>query len=268
MRSVFEFTNYKEFVLERIESAPKQGRGMRRELAQAMGCQVAYVSHVLAGDRHFSLEQAEALGRHLALRAEEVEFLLLLVEHNRAGTVGLRKLMENQIRDRRQNYQELHSRVEMHGKISEQDKTIYYSSWHFQAVRVALSLPQCRTAAAISKELSLPLGRVIEVLTFLIERGIAQEKNGQYFPGTTHVHLSSDSPHISRLHSNWRLHALRSLENGPGSDFHYSGVVSLSCEDFEKVQEILRKAVLDSLEMVKSSKEERMAIMNLDFYGM
>jgi uncharacterized protein (TIGR02147 family) len=267
MKSIFQFSDYKKFVLDRIEAAPNQGRGLRRELAEAMGCQVAYVSHVLAGDRHFSLEQAEALARFFALRAEETGFFFLLVEHNRAGTPALRKFLERQIREKRLEYLELQSRVNVQGKISEQDEATYYSSWHYQAVRVALSLPHCRTVGAISKELNLPSERVTEVLTFLIHRGIAREQGGQYFPGATRVHLASDSPHITKLHSNWRLHALRSLENYHTSDFHYSGVVSISRDDFEKVQEILRKAVVESLDVVKPSQEERLAVMNLDFYG-
>jgi uncharacterized protein (TIGR02147 family) len=266
-KAVFEFKDYKTFVLAKVEEAPNGGRGVRRKLAEAIGCQTAYVSHVLAGDRHFSLEQAEALARFFELRQEETEFLLLLVEHNRAGTASLQKFLGRQVEARRAEYQELLARVESKGKISESDKATYYSTWHFQAVRVALSLPHCRTVSAIAKEVKLPVERVNEVMSFFLERGLAKDEGGKYFPTAVRIHLPSDSPDITKLHSNWRVHALRSLDSFKPEDFHYSGVVSLSREDYEAVREILRKSVVDALEVVKPSKEERLAVMNLDFYG-
>ncbi|RYZ66775.1 MAG: hypothetical protein EOP05_18630, partial [Proteobacteria bacterium] len=85
-QSIYSFTDYKAFVLETIESMENQGRGVRRRIAEFIGCQVAYVSQVLAADRHFSLEQGEALARFLGLLEDETEFLFLLIEHARAGT--------------------------------------------------------------------------------------------------------------------------------------------------------------------------------------
>lgn len=265
--TLFEFRDYKAFVLAEIEKAPKGGRGIRKQLAEALGCQTAYVSHVLAGDRHFSLEQAEALARFFHLRQDETDFLLLLVEENRAGSAGLRKVLSRQLEAKRAEHQELLARVQTMGKISEADRATYYSSWHFQAVRVSLSLPHCRTASSIAKELKLPVERVNEILTFFLEKGLAREENGKYFSTSIRIHLPSDSPDITKLHSNWRVHALRSLDHFRPADFHYSGVVSISHADYETVREILRKAVVDSLEVVKPSKEERLAVMNLDFYG-
>ncbi|MGZ3696392.1 MAG: TIGR02147 family protein [Bdellovibrionota bacterium] len=266
-KAVFEFKDYKRFVLDSIAGAPNGGRGLRRQLAEAIGCQTAYVSHVLAGDRHFSLEQAEALARFFELRQDETDFLLLLVEQNRAGTPSLQKVLLRQLDARREEYQELLSRVESKGRISEADKATYYSTWHYQAVRVALSLPHCRTVGAIAKELKLSVDRVNEVMSFFLQRGLAREEGGKYFPTAVRIHLPSDSPDITKLHSNWRVHALRSLDSFKPEDFHYSGVVSLSRTDYETVREILRKAVVDALEVVKPSKEERLAVMNLDFYG-
>ena len=69
--SIFDYSDYKVFTTDWIDAAPNHGRGLRAQIAEFIGCQVAYVSHVLANERHFSLEQAEALTRFMKLRDDE-----------------------------------------------------------------------------------------------------------------------------------------------------------------------------------------------------
>lgn len=264
--SIFEFTDYKAYILARITCAPSKGRGLRRQIAGAMGCQVAYVSHVLAGDRHFSLEQAEAITRFFALREDESEYFLLLVQHNRSGTQHLRHALQQQLNRRREDYQQLKSRVRLKGRITGEDQAIYYSSWHYQAIRMLLTIPQYRTTPAIAKRLDLPIKRVSEVLSFLIAKGLAKETSKGYVTTESQIHLGGDSPLISKLHANWRIHALQSFDRRNPDDLHYSGAVTLSNRDFQIVREIMVKALLESLNVIKPSKEERICALAMDFY--
>ena len=89
---LFEQTDYKAYLLALIATYPSKGRGIHRSMAEAIRCQVAYISHVLAGDYHFSIEQAEASARFFGLSRAESEFFVLLVSHNRSGTTELREL--------------------------------------------------------------------------------------------------------------------------------------------------------------------------------
>ena len=91
LKAIFEYTDYKAFLESWIASRPQGGRGIKSKMAQAMRCQLAYLSQVLNGPAHLSLEQAEALNGILDHSHEEGDFFLLLLQRARAGTPGLRK---------------------------------------------------------------------------------------------------------------------------------------------------------------------------------
>jgi len=264
--AVFEFHDYKTYLHERIRHLPGKGRGARSQLAAAMGCQVAYVSHVLAGDRHFSLEQAEAAARFFSLRTEETEFFLLLVEYCRAGTHSLKEFLRRQLEQRRENFQQLKARVKLKGKISLEEQALYYSSWHFQAVQMALLLPHCGHAREVAKLLGLGGERVNEVISFLLSKGLVRETKNGFENTETKIHLGNDSPFVSKLHSNWRVHCLGVLDRKQEADLHYSGLVTVSRADYKKLRELFVKAVLDAHNLVFPSKDEMLCFMGMDFY--
>ena len=76
--TIYEYKNYKSFILDWIEKTPSKGRGQRRSIAEAIGCQNPFISHVLSGDYHFSAEQAEACSRYMGLNEQDSEFFLKL----------------------------------------------------------------------------------------------------------------------------------------------------------------------------------------------
>lgn len=265
-QSIYEYRDYKAFALDQIKSRPNQGRGVRRLLAAAMNCQAAYVSHVLAGDRHFSAEQAERAADFFGLNGDEAEYFLLLVEVAKAGTGELRRLLSRQLDRRREDYREIKSRIRVNESVSVEDQIQYYSSWHFQAIRMLLTIPETRTPKAIADRLGLSLGRVREVLDFFLERGLAKREGDEYVTTAKHVHLKSDSPLISKLHANWRVHALQSLDRRHPDDLHYSSAITLSKADIGKIREILVNAITEAHKVLGPSKEERLCAFALDFY--
>lgn len=265
-KSVFEFEDYKAFVLNEISLLPNEGRGVRRQLAEFIGCQVAYVSHVLAADRHFSSEQAEAAARFFNLRDDEAEFFLLILELQKAGTPELRKFLSKRIQALRSDYQEVKKRLRITTEISSSDQARYYSSWHYQAIHSLLTIPEFRTAKNIAERLQLPIERVNDILSFFMQKGLATESKGETLPTEKQIHLPRTSPLISKLHTNWRVQSLSALENLKVDDYHYSGVVTLSEKDMKAVREILMKALATSVEVIKPSKEEKIAVLAMDFY--
>lgn len=264
--SIFDYSYYKKYLKEKIETYPNNGRGVRRLLAEVAGCQVAYISHVLAGDRDLSLEQAEAVARFFSLRSDEMEYFLLLIEKERAGTTHLKKYFEQKLEALLETHRQIKNRVRLSGKISSEDQAIYYSSWHFQAIRMALTIPSLRTAVAIGKKLNLSIERVNEVLEFFLEKGFIRQADDGYHTTDVHIHVGNDSKLISRMHANWRLQTLNALDKKNVSDLHYSAAVTLSEKDYQKVREVLLEAITDSHKIIRPSKEEKLCVMALDFY--
>jgi hypothetical protein len=60
--------------------------------------------------------------------------------------------------------------------------------------------------------------------------------------------------------------ALRSFDNLSSDDLHYSGALALSKPDFVKIREIIAKALSESIEVVKESKEEDLAVICIDYF--
>ncbi len=79
--------------------------------------------------------------------------------------------------------------------------------------------------------------------------------------------LGSDSPLIIQHHSNWRMQAIASLDPNNQEDLHYSAVVSIRAEDFEKIKTQLIKSVEDARKnWNEAHNEDQLCVMALDWF--
>ena len=85
-KALFEYSDYKLYLSDKIDGMPKHGRGERSKLAEALRCHLAYVSQVLKGEAQLSLEQADIINQYFDHSPDEADFFLLLVQAARAGT--------------------------------------------------------------------------------------------------------------------------------------------------------------------------------------
>lgn len=264
---VFDYLDYKAYLRCWIRGQSKGGRGVASELARFIQCQTSHVSQVLNSGSHFSLEQAELVSRFLGHNSDERRFWLLLVQFSRAGTLGLKAVFEEQIRDILQQRLDLKNRPDFKTSITEVDQATYYSSWLYAAVHALVSIEKFQTVEAIGRRLGISARRTREILDFLCSIEIVLHQGGKYAVGATRIHLPSDSPMIAKHHTNWRVRAIQSLdqENG-GADLHYSAVVSLSEDDKKTIRSMLVKAIEGINSVVRDSKEERLDCLVVDFF--
>jgi uncharacterized protein (TIGR02147 family) len=89
--NIYEFNDYKEYLKSWIALQPKQGRGLIRKMADHLRVSSAMLSHILSGEKHFSIEAANDLAAFIGLDENESEFFLLLVLHAKAGSFALRE---------------------------------------------------------------------------------------------------------------------------------------------------------------------------------
>ena len=78
--SIYEYSDYKSFVIDLIDKSEGKVRGRRRAIAKHIGCHVSHITLVLKGNGHFSLEQAESIARFFGLNEQETDFLFLLIK--------------------------------------------------------------------------------------------------------------------------------------------------------------------------------------------
>lgn len=262
----FNYQSYKSYLTDRLAEQAKEQAGQRSRLARAIPCHTAYVSQVLNGLAHFSLEQGDKINAHLGHSDPESLYFLTLIQYERAGTASLKSLFKQQLRDMAAQRQNLKNRLKFKKSLSIEDQTTYYSSWHYAAVHVLVSVPGMDTKPGLGELLKLPLNRVAEILDFLCQTGLLTETNGHYAVGVTSIHLGADSPNIIKHHTNWRLRAIDDLERRGSDSVHYSSVVTMSVDDGTKVRAIIIKAIEDIRAVVSGSKDERGFCYALDFF--
>jgi len=263
---IFDFTDYKAYLKAFLKSEKNQGHGFRSRLAKAVNCQTAYVSQVLNGKAHFSLEQAEAANGFLAHSDDEAQYFLLIVERSRAGTPALIKRLDKQIEVIQKKRMTMRERVDIQTELNERDQAKYYSSWIYAAIHITVTIPTLRDRKSITEALKLPPQQVNEALDFLVQVGMLRAVGSEFTPGEARLFLPADSPLFRQHHTNWRLQALKALDRPADADLHYSSVVSLAASDVMKIKERLILGINEARKIVRDSKEEELHVIALDFF--
>lgn len=264
--SIFEYKDYKQFINHWIEQAPNKGRGLKTQMAEALGCQTAFVTHVLSGDYHFSLEHAEACARWMELNENELEYLLLLVLYKRSGTKNLEKHFDRQLTLLREQQSILKKRIEIHESLTKEDQQIYYSNWMYAAIHMALLIPNYQSIEGLQKHFQLSTTKIMGVLDFLIQKGLVKQEKGYFKSIQPVLHLEMSSPLLTQHHTHWRLRAIDSMSNRTMENLHYSGVISLSKEDHEWVREKLSYLLKQVIDRIKDSKDEKLSCLCFDWF--
>ncbi|MBL7542462.1 MAG: TIGR02147 family protein [Bdellovibrionaceae bacterium] len=264
--SIFDFKGYKDYLNKVLSTESKKRSGKRALLSKAVNCHSAYVSQVLNGQSHFSLEQADKINIFLKHSKIESHFFLLLVQHGRAGTENLRRHFLEQINQTLEKQFDLKNRLQFKKILSKEDQARYYSAWYFAAIHVLVSVPAMKTKEDFSQYLGISIDKTSEALDFLKSVGLIVESGNRYEVGTGSIHLGRESAMISKHHTNWRLQAIQSLDNGTANDLHYSSVITASEQDSTKIREIMVKAIEEIRAVVKTSQDESGFCYSLDFF--
>jgi len=266
-KDIFDYSDYKQYLQDFINSKPGGGRGWQARFAEKTGCRSAYISQVLNKDAYFSPEQAESLNELLGHSLEEGDFFLLLIQLGKAGSVQLKNRLKRQIDQIRQKRLVLKDRVDIKKTLSEVDQATYYSAWYYAAVHIASTISELQTKEALAKYFGFSGERISEIVAFLESVGLVESTHGKLKPGVSRLFLGSDSPMIARHHTNWRMRAIDSLDKGIKEDLHFSTVVSLASEDILKMKEYLVKSIESARAIVRESKaEEELYCFCLDYF--
>ncbi|HEX4923122.1 MAG TPA: TIGR02147 family protein [Bdellovibrionales bacterium] len=265
--SLFTFENYRAYLRAYIRQLPNKGRGELTRIAQHLRVNTTLLSQVLSGGRDFSQEQAFALSEYLGHSEVEKDYFALLIQAERAGTKALRQHLEKKLRALRQEASKLAVRIEYQRKLTDSERSIFYSSWIYSAVHLFTSTAEKGvTLEEIAARFGQPRARAAEITSFLTQAGLCAETLGRYSMGTQSTFVEQGSPHLLRHHANWRVKAIQKSESISENEMMYTGQVSLSAKDFEVVREQLAELLKDVMRRVKESPAENVACLNLDWF--
>ena len=262
---VFKFDNSREFLRAYIDSLPKKGWGEIQRWAEHLDLQASYISQVLSGSKTFNMDQGFKLAKHLGLKELEVDFLMSLMEKERAGSHETKKYFDEKLKAIKAQSGDLSKRLPKDRVFTEVEKSVFYSSWHYSAIRLFCSLSgKGKKLDEIADRFKLKRSEAVQILDFLCESGLCILKNVLYFMGSQQTYLESTSPHIHRHRQNWRVKTLSQIETTQPDELVFSAPFSIGQKDFETLREELSVFLEGFFKRVKQTTPEEMAILNID----
>jgi uncharacterized protein (TIGR02147 family) len=265
--SVFEYLDYRKFISSQIQKKPNKGHGEISRIAKSISVHQTLVSMVLAGERDLSLEQGFDLAMYLGLTPLEREYFSQLIQYARAGNQRYKSAVREKIEELRAEANQLSKRVEHEKVLSDQQRTVMYSSWVYSAVLLFASTSEKgKTLEEIQARFTLPRPQVVGILNFLESAGLVEKSGEHYLMVPQMTFLEHGSPHLLKHHTNWRIKALSQIEQISESELMFTSPVSLSRQDFKKLREELAEYIKGFLATVKDSPADELACLNIDFF--
>ena len=207
---LYRCAHYRDFVLACIEDPSGSGRkhGSVQKVARALGCHPTFVSQVLHGKNDFSVEQAIAFAKSVALSDEQTHFFVLLVQRERSGNRATRKYFDQQIKDILRAREAMVNRLPELTSTALAETSPFLRDWVPQAIHQVLQLPLDPVAEAVAEVLEPPVSVVRRNLLLLEELGLVERqgtaKGVQWKVCESSVHLGNKSlleSRVSRLSS-------------------------------------------------------------------
>lgn len=266
MISIYNFDNFRDFIRDHFRQQPKQGRGQALRLASSLGVHSTLVSQVLRGTKTLTPEQASLAADFLGLLDNEAEYFLLLVQLDRAGHASLRKILTRRLRQLKKQSGEIAHRVRTEARLSDEQKSIFYSDWLYAAARQLTAIPGLNSPEAIARRLGASPARTREVIQFLVDQALCLQKDGSLSIGPQSTHIEASSPWVRSHHANWRQRAQENYSKDDPVKLHYTCPMTISRKDAEALRERILK-FLESLDpLIEKSPSEELYCLNIDWF--
>ena len=263
---IYTFEDYKSYIRARIAEGPREW-GLITRLAAAAGCQRSYLSRVLGGSVHLTVEQSHDLCAHWGLGTSETEYFLCLVEIDRAASKTYRAFLERKKSTLKRGFEDLADRVNRPKAELGTREHLYYSAWYWTAIHMLVSIPGFQGIPEISKRLQLPEALVQAVLTQLEEFGYVRRQGHRwsYLGGERHV--PRDSPLVALHHGNWRSRAVLDAQVPHARGLHFSVVQSMSRDVQRELNQRLLSFIDEAAKLAGPLAREELVAIGIDFFA-
>lgn len=264
--SIYEFIDYKKFLKKWLEDQPKQGRGLIRKMADHLRISSTMMSHILSGEKNFSLEAANDLAVFIGMDDAESEYFLLLLFYAKAGSFALRERFKKKILSEQKRAREITKRVKADADLPDIAKTVFYSNWLYTGIRNMSACPGLQNIDEIASHLNLPRATVKKVVEFLLKNELCLEKDGKLIPGPKQTHVGHQSPLVSRHHQNWRLQGFSKMIDSEDKNLFFTAPMSLSHETAEQIRQKIPGFIEEIIKLVRPSPSETIRCLNIDWF--
>lgn len=264
--NLFDAEDYKSYIRDKVKENGAK-RGYHSALSRAAGCKSSYLSLVLNGSAHLTLDHAAGLCVFWEFTDLETEYYFALINHNRASTNILAERTKKQLNALRKRKLSLSQQIDSKSLVGSEHVVRYYSAWFFSAIHMLVGIPSYSRPEPIAKRLKMPTDKVIETLEFLQEMNLVKLSNsGQWQRLESDLHLPDDSIHMSTGHASWRLQSIDRFQLNPKNGLFYSGIHTLSVTDIDIIKSIFLNALEKSRCVVSPSPEEEAICIICDIF--
>lgn len=266
MRQVFDFSDYKKYLEEKLDQNASV-RGYRTQLAEAAGCKKSFVSQVLRSHVHFTPDHAANLSLFWRHSDSETHYFIDLVLLARAASLPLQQVIKERMKKLKLGQEDLNTRLKWKNIEDAKVQEAYFSSWYWTAIYVAVSIDRYRTPGAIAARLELPVALVEQALATLMEWKLLKKDRQGWSITEKRIHLPRSS-HMNEVnHFHWRQRALANLQAQDQEAIHYSLVFGISRSDLAQLKEQLRKFLENCHALIGPSPSEELACFTCDLFN-
>lgn len=265
--NLVDYKDYKLFINETIEQMDKSGRGQFQKMAKFCGVHSTLMSQVFKGAKELSLEQAISIAQYFSLSSFEQEYFLNLISLSRAGSTDLRNFYEEKRKRLTEESQDLNRLLPKGQELTEAQRSVFYSSWYYSAVRLACSIENVRSIESLAEFLDLPRAKIQEIVDFLISAGLCVRDGEKIISGPKRTHLSRKSHLVSSHHTNWRLKAVEKYSHYTDDDLSFTGPMTISKTEASKIRKILVESVEKVSHEVEKSSSDDLYCLNIDWFS-
>ncbi|RLA64804.1 MAG: hypothetical protein DRQ88_10285 [Epsilonproteobacteria bacterium] len=269
MKGLFEHRDYRDFLNNYIESLPRKGRGIKKNLARHLYCQTTHISQVLGKRTNLTLEQGVRAAEFIHLTHEEKKYFMLLLNLSRAGSKDLEDFFEEERAGLVKQRKRILEKMKTQKLLDQTQRSKYYNNWYYSAIHVLVSISEFSSAQALIDYLPLPDTKVLEALGFLEETGLVEKVGEKYQLGTSSLQKPEvNSDEYKNFLKSWRNQAVLSIDRGKKEDHHNTIAISISKDDATKIEELISAFFQEVEKLIPESKEEELKVLSIDFFGL
>ena len=263
--TVFSFRTYRDYLVSYVGDQ-EVSWGVLTKLSKAAGCHRPYLTKVIAGEAHLTSSQLFALAKYWQLSETQTEYLLRLLEIEKASQVDYRDYLIQKNQQLKSREEKLDRMVARHVLQPEAKNLQYYSSWIWSAVHMITSIPGFQTVGAISNKLNLTPSHVESVLSDLLSWGSVKRERGKWsYAGNEH-HVPSHTPLVNLHHTNWRNQALVNSQRYDPNSVHFTVIQSVAREDYERIKQMVLELIKKTSQVANPSPSEQLYCFTCDLF--
>ena len=265
--SQFSHNDYRSFIREILEKRPRKGRGELQKMAQYLRIHTTLMSQIMSGLRELTEEQTFDLCSYFELTEAESEYFQLLVKIERAGTQNYKLFLKNKLKEMREEVQKVSKRFSKTDELSDQQKSVFYSSWIYSAIRLYCSTKEeGRSLEEVMQYFQISRTKAAEHLEFLVSCQLCENKNDLYQMGQRLTYIDRGSIYFLKHHLNWRMKSIERSEVATPDEKLYTVTMSVSQNDFLRIKEEISKLLSEIVKITKTTEAEKLVCFNCDLF--